>query len=108
MLLTANELGDTANVIRCATHILKSDKYLPGILQPFLSALKTPGKEASDDEIIELLSKLYYFNNIKDKLFIIRAAKDAGCAEIASRVLQMVSKAELDWLKDGDAAVTEG
>jgi len=98
MVLTAEHLGNMSEVIRCATLVLKEDKYQPGMLAPYIQAFKRPGYETSDDEIYKLLNKLYDFKSMKDKITVMRAANDAGNMEIAARVMAAFTPEELEWL----------
>ena len=98
MVIVAEELGDTHEVIRCATLVLKEDKYQQLILAPYIQAFKRPGFETSDEEILSLLEKMYDFNNTKDKITVMRAAQKAGNMEIVSRVLSTLTKEEIGWL----------
>jgi hypothetical protein len=101
MVVTAEELGKTDEVIRCATLLLREDKYQPGILAPYIAAFKRPGFETSDEEIFGLLRKLYDFNNPKDKIHIMKAAKECGNAVIMQMILLEFTQDELAWLTEG-------
>ena len=98
MLLTAEELGKIDEVIRCATLILKEDKYQPGVLTPYIAAFKRPGYETSDEEIVGLLKKIYDFNSIKDKIEVLKAAKEAKNMHLVGLVLSEFSPEEMEWL----------
>ena len=98
MVLAAEELGDTREVIRCATLVLKEDKYQPLMLAPYIQAFKRPGFETSDEEIFSLLEKLYDFSNTKDKITVMKAAKNAGNMNIVGKVLPTFTSEELEWL----------
>ena len=98
MVLTAEELGKVDEVIRCATLILKEDKYQPGVLAPYIAAFKRPGYEVSDEEILDLLRKIYDFNNIKDKIEILKAAKTVKNMHLVGLILSEFSPEEMEWL----------
>jgi len=98
MVLTAEELGNMQEVIRCATHVLKEDKYQHMMLAPYIQAFKRPGYETSDDEIFTLLTKIYDFSNLKDKLTVLQAAKASVNVELINRVLSTFTPEELNWL----------
>jgi len=98
MLLTAEELGKVDEVIRCATLILKEDKFQPGVLAPYLVAFKRSGYETSDEDILSLLRKIYDFNNIKDKLEILKAAKEVNNMHLVGLILSEFSPNEMKWL----------
>jgi glycosyltransferase involved in cell wall biosynthesis len=101
MLKTAQKLGDQEKIIRCATLLLKEDKYQDGILTPFLRDLKSSGRNASDEEIFKILERLYDLKQLKDKLFMLRCAKDAGNAELSVMLLGSISQEEWDWINGG-------
>ena len=98
MVLTAEELGNLAEVIRCATLVLKEDKYQPLILAPYIQAFNRPGYQTSAEDIFQLLNKLYNFEETKDKVAVMRAAKDAGNMELVGKVVSMFTSEELEWL----------
>jgi tetratricopeptide (TPR) repeat protein len=100
MVLTAEELGDLQNVIHYATLTLKEDKYQPQMLAPYIGAFRRSGYETSDDEIFELLGKIYDFKNTKDKLTVMRAAKTAGNMELVAKVLSALTQDEYRWLTE--------
>ena len=101
MVLTAEALGDLDEIIRCATLALKEDKYQPGMLAPYIQAFNRQGYKASADDILSLLEKLYDFNNPKDKIAVMRGAKDAGNMELVGKVLSKFTSDELTWLAEG-------
>ena len=98
MVLTAEELNKTDEVIRCATILLKEDKYQPGVLAPYIAAFKRPGYEVSDEEIVSLLKKIYDFSSIKDKIEVLKAAKEAKNMHLVGLVLSEFSPEEMEWL----------
>jgi tetratricopeptide (TPR) repeat protein len=102
MLKTAERMGDKEKVIRCATLLLKEDKYQDGILVPFLRDLKSSGTGVADGELFKILDKLYDLKQLKDKLFVLRCAKDAGNAVLSVMLLGSVTPEEWDWIRGGD------
>ena len=100
MTLTAEEMGDITEVIRCATLALKEDKYQMGMLAPYINAFNRTGYETPADDIFEILSKLYDFSNTKDKITVMRAAKTVGNLPLASKVLSAFTPEELQWLTE--------
>lgn len=97
MLITAEALKDKVNVIRYATLLLKEDKYQKGVLTPYLKALKED-VNTSDEDIFTLLGKLYDLNNTKDKMTILRSAKDAENTFLFNKIYSCFTKDELEWL----------
>jgi hypothetical protein len=102
MLKVAERLGDKEKVVRCATLLLKEDKYQDGILIPFLKDLKLAGADVPDEEIFKVLEQLYDMKQLKDKLFTLRCAKDAGNAGLSVMLLGSVSQEEWDWIKGSE------
>jgi len=98
MVLTAEELGNMPEVIRCATLVLKEDKYQHLMLAPYINAFNKPGYETSADEIFVLLGQLYDFNNLRDKLTVLQAAKSSGNLELVNIVLTTLSPEDLKLL----------
>ena len=87
-----------SEVIRCATLILKEDKYQPEILTPYIQAFNREGYSATADEIFGLLERLYDFNNTKDKIMVMRASNKAGNMQLVSKILPYFTSEELEWL----------
>jgi hypothetical protein len=107
MLKVAQRLEDKEKVIRCATLLLKEDKYQDGILVPFLRDLKSAGADVSDDEIFKVLERLYDLSQLKDKLFVLRCAKDAGNPALSVMLLGSISQEEWEWIRGGDEQPAE-
>jgi tetratricopeptide (TPR) repeat protein len=102
MLKIAQRLDDKEKVIRCATLLLKEDKFQDGILVPFLRDLKASGTDVSDDELFKVVNQLYDLKQLKDKLFVLRCAKDAGNPGLSVMLLGTISQEEWDWIRTGD------
>ena len=98
MVLIAEELGKTAEVIRCATLVLKEDKYQHAMLAPYIAAFNSKGEKTSTDDIFLLLKSLYDFTNTRDKLTVLQAAKSAGNAELVQLVLNILTSDEVEFL----------
>jgi hypothetical protein len=114
MLKTAQKQEDKGKVIRCATLLLKEDRYQEGILIPFLRDLKSAGTEegtkaaeGADERIFRILERLYDMNRLKDKLFLLRCAKDAGNAGLSVMLLGSVTPEEWAWIRAEEAPVAE-
>ena len=100
MVLVAEELENVPEIIRYATLVLKEDKYQHLILAPYIQAFNRTGYKTSADEIFSLLDKLYDFNNTKDKITVMRAAKNAENMELVGKVLATFTSEELGWLTE--------
>ena len=104
MVLTAEALGNIQEIIRCATLVLKEDKYQHLILAPYIQAFNRPGYRTPADEIFALLGKLYDFNNTRDKLTVLQAAKKNGNTDLVQIVLTTFTKEEFDLLTPSSGA----
>ena len=100
MVLVAEELGEVDEIIRCATLLLKEDKYQHEMLAPYIAAFNRTGYSTSAGEIFALLGKLYDFNNTRDKLTVMNAAKKALNVELVQIILNTLTQEELSWLTE--------
>jgi len=90
LLMAAQGLGDIDNTITYATYLLMSDKNQQEILMPYIHALIKSG--IPENEVFELLSKIYNITSPNDLLFIAKAAKEAGAIELARLVLVLAKE----------------
>jgi len=104
MVLVAEELGNLQDIIRCATLVLKEDKYQHMMLAPYIQAFNRPGYKTSAEDIFELLERLYDFNNLKDKLTVLQAAKTSANLDLTNRVLATFTAEELEWIRSDSGA----
>ena len=98
MVIVAEKQGNINEVIRCATLLLNEDKCQPAILTPYIQAFNREGYKTSAEELFVLLGRLYDFNDVKDKVLIMKAANTAGNLELVSKVLTTFTSDELGWL----------
>jgi len=85
LLLSAQGLGDTDNVIVYARELLLSDKTDQSILCPYISILHSKG--FSEEEILSRLGEIFDITNPNDLLVIARAAKDCGAVNFARMIM---------------------
>ena len=90
MVLAAQALKDVGSVVKYATLILSADKSLQGILAPYIFTLLSHG--TSEDDVIEVLAKIYDLSDPGDLLLIARAAKDCGALGFARRIMGIAAK----------------
>jgi hypothetical protein len=90
MILAAQGLGDKYNIIKYASLILHIDKTKQDILGPFIVLLLRG--DATGDEIINRLSKIYDFNDPNDLMFIARTAKDCGAIQLAQLMVSFAGE----------------
>ena len=88
MVLVAQSLRDVEGVIRYATMVLTADKTNQEVLGPYIATML--GNKVTEDELIELLAKLYDMKDAHDLLLIARAAKNRGALDFARRVVAMI------------------
>jgi len=90
MLLAAQGLGNTENMIKYATILLSSDKNNHGILGPYIHTLLKNG--VTEDKVMELLMNIYNMNDPGDLLFIARTAKEYGAIEFARMIISIAGE----------------
>jgi len=89
LLLSAQGLDDTDNIVKYATLILKEDKTRQELLSPLIAKLLEQG--ASPEELLSLLSGVYTISDPNDLLIIARAAMNCGAVEFA-RMIQVTQE----------------
>jgi len=84
LLLAAQGLGDTDNILKYAKILLASNKtgYL---LRPYISTLLA--QDISADEVLGILGEIYDITDPGDLMLIARAAKDCGAVEFARMIM---------------------
>jgi len=85
MILAAQGMGETENIIKYATLILVIDKTKYEVLCPFIYTMMTQNPRT--DELVDVLSKIYDMKEPTDLLLIARAAKDVGAIDLARTVM---------------------
>jgi len=86
----AQGMGDLTELVKYATMTLSIDKTQTRVLASYLSELikiNTP-----EEEVMELLSKVYDPGDTGDLLLIARAAKECGALEFAKGILALQAK----------------
>jgi len=90
LALAAEGLDNVEGVVRYSTMILKDEKNEVGVLKPYIWTLLKHG--TSEDELFDLMAKLYDMNNARDLMLVGRAAKDCGALPFARRVLGLAQE----------------
>jgi len=90
LILSAQGLADTKNVIFYAMQTLRHNKNRADILPPLIANILNSGK--SEDELIETLKTIYDFNNPSELLIIAKAAKDCNATEPAKRIIKIAGE----------------
>ncbi|MDR1064940.1 MAG: glycosyltransferase family 2 protein [Oscillospiraceae bacterium] len=105
MLQTAVELRDNESFNKYLTLLFKTQKYEAGIIGPLIAAVSA--LQPSADELLEMLGRYYDLGNLRDKVFLARAAVRGACHGLASTIMEMITKEELDWVDGADAPAAE-
>jgi glycosyltransferase involved in cell wall biosynthesis len=112
----AQKLNDLPRIMHYATLMLRQDKYQKGIIRPYMHTLLSTGTGVT--EVLELLMKLYGIapglpvtqESLRDKLFLIAAAKDITgnpqavpeSSDLLKALRDLISAEDLAYLKGGD------
>ncbi len=83
---------------KCAEHcilFLREDRFAMGILKVLLAAFRSwlSGEEGAR-QTLELLGKLYDLSAVRDRLFVLKAARETGHGELESLVWSLFSPQE--------------
>jgi len=92
MVNTAHALNDKESMVGYLTIVLGLDKYGEGFLPKYLSVLKSSG--VSDEELSGLIGKMYDYDSVKDKAFLLRAAGAAGNEGLFNMIKAMITDEE--------------
>jgi glycosyltransferase involved in cell wall biosynthesis len=84
LLKCAEAMGDEQAMIKYAVLVLCEDKSQLGVLGPLIGMLRRSG--AGDDAILDILRKIYDFNNPRDVITAAKGAADAGAEELMNRL----------------------
>ncbi|MDR0446064.1 MAG: glycosyltransferase family 2 protein [Oscillospiraceae bacterium] len=101
MIQTAVELRDNDGFNKYLTLLFKTQPYEAGIIGPLIAAVCAISPPPTEDEVLELLGKHYDLNNLRDKVFLSRAAVRASKPSLAARLMDTITKDELDWVDGG-------
>jgi hypothetical protein len=85
--IAAHGIGNMPGVVKYATLSLKEEKYVVPVLRLLLIILADPRSSATTDETFELLSKIYDFREVKDKMFVAKCAQELEQTELAYLVV---------------------
>ena len=94
--------GNPEETVRLATLTLKENPYLMGTLVLFMIAFrggmeKAGGGKEGARQVASLLEKSFYnFSELKDRIFVLRAAESAGYQELSQVIRGLFSPEELD------------
>lgn len=97
-LLLAANLGDAFDLLvrccyeageqqKCVTHAvsyLQNDRYMMSILSRLVLVLTQTGNPEIYEQVLTFFSRIYDFSVLKDRLFLLTAAKKSGCEGFAT------------------------
>ncbi|MDR0935963.1 MAG: glycosyltransferase [Oscillospiraceae bacterium] len=96
LLLTANELNEKPAIIRSATFLLTKNKFHDAaVTTVYIQALR---ESADAETVLRLLGGLYDLNNLRDKLWLLKAA-GGGYPELYAKLRQLITPEELEYLR---------
>jgi glycosyltransferase involved in cell wall biosynthesis len=85
MIATAQRLGDVESIITYAAKLLFIDKTQDETLGKYIATLLQ--YDTSEEEVLEVLAKIYDANDPTDLMCIARAAMNCGAISLAQRVM---------------------
>ncbi len=101
------ETGESQACISYSVAYLKYDKYGMAVLSRLMKALipRESGEDTQEDqEVFQLLMKLYDRSSLKDRLFLVKTAEKSGRIQFSDFLAdQLFSLAERDALQKGGA-----
>jgi glycosyltransferase involved in cell wall biosynthesis len=84
LLKCAEARGDEQAMIKYAVLVLREDKSQLGVLEPLIGMFRQNG--ADDDEILDVLRKIYDFKDPRDVITAAKGAEAAGAEELMNRL----------------------
>jgi tetratricopeptide (TPR) repeat protein len=89
LLKCAEARDDKQAMIKYAVLTLREDKSQGGVLGPLIGMLQQDG--ASDDGILDVLGKIYNFENPRELITAAQGAEAAGAEELMGRLKEMAN-----------------
>jgi glycosyltransferase involved in cell wall biosynthesis len=89
LLKCAEARNDKQAMIRYAVLTLREDKSQIGVLGPLIGMFQQNGTD--DDAILDVLGKIYNFENPKDVITAAQGAEAAGAEELMNRLKEMAN-----------------
>ena len=93
------EQGDVSKAVYYGTLALRFNRYQEDALATLLTMFKNDSSTTTE-QIFGFLAGLYHFENLKDKLFVLKAAMKIGYKELEEQVRQCLAEKELEWLNE--------
>lgn len=110
--------GNLAESVRCCTSYLKEDPFRISVMKVLLLSFQKDeqryreqvlagdapcARPVSAEQVIGFLGKLFDLNRLKDRLFILKAARESGYGELERLIRTSFSTEELICLEQADA-----
>lgn len=92
--------GDVSKVVYYGTLSLRFNRYQEDTLATLLTMFKNDANTTAE-QVFGFLAGLYHFENLKDKLFVLKTAMKIDYKELEEQVRQCLTESELEWLESG-------
>jgi glycosyltransferase involved in cell wall biosynthesis len=89
LLKCAEARNDEQAMVKYAVMVLREDKSQLGVLGPLIGMFQQSGAE--DDAILDLLRKIYNFEDPRDVVTVAKGAAAAGAEELMNRLKEMAT-----------------
>jgi tetratricopeptide (TPR) repeat protein len=89
LLKCAEARNDEQAMVKYAVLTLREDKSQLGVLEPLIGMFQKSG--TSDDAILDILRKIYDFQNPRDVIIAAKGAAAAGAEELMNRLKEMAN-----------------
>lgn len=90
--------GDASKCVYYSTLSLRVNRYQDGPLALLVRLLKADPNTTAE-QAYDFMARLYQFENLKDKLFVMKTALKEGYSEIAVLVKDNMTEQEREWLE---------
>ena len=92
--------GDASKAVYYGTLSLRFNRYQEETLARLLATFKND-QNTTAEQVYGFLAGMYRFENLKDKLFVLKTAMKIEYKELEERVRRCLTENELDWLESG-------
>ncbi len=89
--------GDAQKSVYYGTLSLRFNRYQEDTLSTLLQLFKNDANTAAE-QVVGFLKGMYQFENLKDKLFVLKVAMKIGYEELEEEIRRSMSEEELAWL----------
>ncbi|MCI8465845.1 MAG: glycosyltransferase [Lachnospiraceae bacterium] len=90
--------GKREQCVSVCVRYLKEERFAMGVLKVLLTAFKADMGVAGADQVLAFLGKLYDFSALKDRLLVLRAAKEIAYDGLVRELERLFSPQELELL----------